>query len=134
MSDRKATSITARPLPYAGASAAVCALGLAVSLALPDAARIPALFGAAAATVGGFCGIAALAAFIGNGTNGVLAGFSVGFLCRAVLVAAGLLLSGARGNLALVYVAAFFTLYAGTQLVEILFVYSSTRRTSGATP
>ena len=123
-----------RTLPYAGASAAVCALGIAVSMFLPPQARGAALFGAAAATVGGLCGLAALAALIGGGVNGVLAGFTVGFLCRALLVAAGLLLSGARGNLALVYVAAFFTLYAGTQLVEILFVHSSTRRTSGATP
>ena len=124
----------ARPLPYAGASAAVCAVGIAVALFLPEQARGPALFGAAAAAVGGLCGLAALVAFIHNGTNGVLAGFTVGFFCRAIMVAAGLLLSGARGNLALVYVAAFFTLYAATQLVEILFVYSSTRPTSGATP
>ncbi len=134
MSDPNATNSTARTLPWAGASAAVCALGIGVSLLLPADVRGPALFGAVAASIGGLCGFAALAAFIGGGVNGVFAGFTIGFLCRAVLVAAGLLLSGARGNLALVYVAAFFTLYAGTQLVEILFVYSSTRRTSGATP
>jgi hypothetical protein len=125
---------TARLLPYAGASAAVCAIGIAVSLLLPAEARSPALFGTIAAAIGGLCGLAALAGFVGNGTNGVFAGFTVGFLCRIVLVAAGLLLSGARGNLALVYVGAFFTLYAATQVVEILFVHSSTRRPSGATP
>ena len=119
---------------HAGASAVACTMGIAVAIFLPSEARGPALFGAIASALGGFCGLAALAAFIDNGTNGVLAGFSIGFLCRGVLVAAGLLLSGARGNLALVYVAAFFTLYAATQLVEILFVHSSTRRPSGATP
>jgi hypothetical protein len=65
----------------------------------------------------------------------VLAGFSIGFLCRAVLVAGGLLASGARGNLALVYALAFFTLYAATQLIEVLFVHASSRSlSSGATP
>jgi len=125
---------TPRIWPYAGASAAVCALGIAISLLLPVAWRAPALYGAAAATLGGFCALAAMAAFIGHGLNGVLAGFTIGFFCRAMLVAAGLILSGARGNLALAFVAAFFTLYAATQVIDILFVHSSNRRTSGATP
>jgi hypothetical protein len=37
-------------------------------------------------------------------------------------VALGLIASGARGNLALVYVCAFFILYAATQVIEVLFV------------
>ena len=121
------------PLPYAGASAAACALGIAAALLVPGDARGPALYGAVAASVGALCALWALVASAGRGVNGILAGFSIGFLCRAVLVAAGLLASGARGNLALVYAGAFFTLYAVTQLVEILFVHA-TSRPSGATP
>jgi hypothetical protein len=129
------TKITVRPWAFAGASAAFCALGLAVALLVPGAGRGPAIHGVLAASVGALCGLSALAACAGRGVNGVLAGFSIGFFCRAVLVAAGLLASGARGNLALVYVLAFFTLYAATQLVEVLFVHASSRSlSSGATP
>ena len=120
--------------PFAAASAAVCALGIAVSSLLPGAARGPAVYGAVAASVGALCGLTALKASASRGVRGVLAGFTFGFLCRAVLVAAGLLASGARGNLALVYVGAFFTLYAATQVVEVLFVQKSAQRPSGATP
>lgn len=116
----------AAPLwPFAASSAAACVLGIAVSLLLPGEARGPALYGAAAASLGAVCGLAALRGFVSRGVNGVLAGFTIGFFCRAVLVAAGLLASGARGNLALVYVAAFFALYAATQIVEVLFVHQS---------
>jgi len=118
--------------PFAAASAAACAFGIAVSLLLPEAARAPALSGAAAAGVGSLCGLSALKASAGRGINGVLAGFTIGFLCRAVLVAVGLLASGARGNLALAYLAAFFAVYAATQVVEVLFVHQSSR--TGATP
>jgi hypothetical protein len=113
--------------PFAASSAAACALGIAVSMLLPGGARAPALYGAVAASLGALCGLAALKASVGRGVNGVLAGFSIGFLCRAILVAAGLLASGARGNLALVYVAAFFALYAATQVIEVLFVHQSSR-------
>src|SRR6267378_1075471 len=75
----------------------------------------------------------AMARAAGKGVNGVLTGFSIGFLSRAALVAAGLLASGARGNLALVYVAAFFTLHAATQVIEVLFVHANSRP-QGATP
>jgi hypothetical protein len=118
--------------PFAASSAAACGLGIAASLLLPDALRGPAVYGAAAASAGALCGLWALKASAGRGINGVLAAFTIGFLCRAVLVAAGLLVSGARGNLALVYVAAFFALYAATQVVEVLFVHQSSR--TGATP
>ncbi len=123
-----------RLLPFAGASAAACALGLLVAVLLPGDWRGPAVYGALAASVGALCGLSALAAAVGRGVNGLLGGFSVGFLCRAILVGVGLVASGARGNLALVYVAAFFTLYAATQLVEVVFVHASSRRISGATP
>ena len=126
---------TVRLWPFAAASAAACALGLAVAVLLPGALRGPAVYGALAASVGALCGLSALAAATGRGVNGLLGGFSLGFLCRAILVALGLVASGARGNLALVYVGAFFTLYAATQLVEVLFVHASSRRlSSGATP
>jgi hypothetical protein len=129
------TKSTVRLWAFAGASAAACALGFVVALLVPGAARGPAIYGVLAASIGAFCGLAALAACAGRGVNGVLAGFSIGFLCRAVLVAAGLLASGARGDLALVYALAFFALYAATQLVEVLFVHASSRSlSSGATP
>jgi hypothetical protein len=113
--------------PYAVASAAACAVGIAVALCLRDPARGAAVYGTAAASLGALCALVALAKSAHRGLNGVLAGFSIGFLCRAALVAAGLLASGARGDLALVYVAAFFALYAATQVIEVLFVHSSSR-------
>jgi hypothetical protein len=122
-----------RATPFAIASAAVCALGIAVALLLPEPGRGPALYGTAAASLGALCAFGALARGAGRGVNGVLAGFSIGFLCRAALVGAGLLASGARANLALVYVAAFFTLYAATQVIEVLFVQARSR-TQGVTP
>lgn len=120
--------------PFAAASAGACALGLVVALLLPAPARGPAVYGALAASVGALCGLSALAASVGKGLNGLLGGFSAGFLARAILVAVGLVASGARGNLALVYVGAFFVLYAATQAVEVLFVHKSSRSLSGATP
>lgn len=113
--------------PYAIASAAVCALGIGASLMLPEPSRGPALYGSGAAALGALCAFAALARAAGKGVNGVLTGFSIGFLCRMALVAVGLLASGARGNLALMYVGAFFTLYATTQVIEVLFVQASSR-------
>ncbi|HET7788062.1 MAG TPA: hypothetical protein VFP52_04220 [Myxococcales bacterium] len=126
-------SRTARLAPFALASAAACALGLGACLLLPGPLRSAAVHGAAAASLGALVGLGALSLSAGKGINGLLAAFTVGFLCRAVLVAAGLLVSGARGNLALVYTGAFFTLYAATQLVEVLFVHRSSRP-QGATP
>jgi hypothetical protein len=124
---------TPRLAPYALASAAACAVGFGLCLLVPGAARVAALYGAGAASLGALLGLGALSLSAGKGINGFLAGFTAGFLCRAVLVAAGLLVSGARGNLALVYTGAFFTLYAATQLVEVLFVHRSSRP-QGATP
>lgn len=117
-----------RVLPYAMASACACVLGIGLALLL----RQPiALYAAVASSVGALCGLSGLAAFSSRGLNGVLLGFTVGFLARAVLVAAGLLASGARGNDALTYVFSFFGLYLATQVVEILFV---ARGAQGATP
>jgi hypothetical protein len=119
--------------PYAAASAVACVLAIAVSLLLPEPVRGPAVYGACAASVGALCAFGALARAPGKGLNAILLGFTIGFLCRAALVAVGLLASGARGNLALVYVAAFFTLYGVTQVIEVLFVQASSRP-QGATP
>lgn len=115
--------------PFAAASAVACALGLLAALLLPGEARAPALWGAGAATVSGAVALTALAAFAqsGKGVNGLLAGFTAGFLVRAALVGLGLVASGARGNLALVYAGAFFILYAATQVIEVLFVQKRSR-------
>lgn len=114
-----------RVWPFAGASAVACAVGLLAAWLVPSQARAAALYGAGAASIGAACALAALAAFGARGVNGILAGFSIGFLARAAMVAIGLILSGVRGNLALTYVAAFFTLYAATQVIEVLFVHKS---------
>jgi hypothetical protein len=117
---------------YATASAGVCVAGIAAALLLPPPVRGPAVYGTIAAAVGALCAFPALVRSAGKGVNGLLAGFSIGFLCRAALIAAGLVASGARDNLALVYVGAFFTLYAATQAIEVLFVHA-TSRPQGAT-
>jgi len=119
--------VKTRVWPFAAASAAACALGFALAALLPADARPAALYGVAAASVGAAGALAALVLFAGKGVNSLLAGFSVGFLVRAALVAAGLIASGARGNLALIYAAAFFTLYAATQSIEVLFVHRSSQ-------
>ena len=113
--------------PFAIASAVTCALGIGAALLLPHVARGPALYGAASAALGALCAFSALVRGVAKGGTGVLMGFSIGFLCRAALVAAGLIASGARGNPALVFAAAFFTLYAATQVIEVLFVHASSR-------
>lgn len=115
--------------PFAAASGAACALGFAAAMLLPSEARAPALWGVFAAAVSGALALLALAALAGKdkGLNGVLAGFTIGFLARGAMVAVGLVASGARGNLALVYVAAFFILYAATQVIEVLFVQMRSR-------
>jgi hypothetical protein len=121
------SEIRGKATPYAIGSALVCALGIAISLALPEPARGPAVYGAGAASLGAVCALSALVRAGGKGVNSLLTGFSIGFLSRAALIAAGLLASGARGNLALVFVAAFFALYAATQVIEVLFVHASSR-------
>jgi hypothetical protein len=127
------TETRSKPRPFAIASAAVCALAIGISLLLPGPGREPAIYGSASAALGALCAFPALARGLTKGSTGVLTGFTVGFLCRAGLVAAGLFASGARGNQALVFAAAFFTLYAATQVIEVLFVHASSRP-QGATP
>jgi hypothetical protein len=111
--------------PFAGASAGACAVALLAAASVHGEARPAALYGTIAASIGGACALAALAAFADRGINGLLAGFSIGFLARGALVALGLVVSGARGNLALTYAVAFFAVYAATQVIEVLFVHKS---------
>lgn len=127
MSDARTSAV-----PFAIASAAACGIGLVVAFFLAAPARGPAVYGTAAASLGAVCAFTALVRATGKSTNALLAGFTIGFLCRAALVAVGLVASGARDNLALIYVAAFFTLYAVTQVIEVLFVQRS-QRPQGAT-
>jgi hypothetical protein len=117
-----------RLLPYALASGCACAAAIVVALVLRQPVGV---YATIAASVGALCGLSGLAAFAGRGTNGVLLGFTVGFLARAALVAVGLIASGARGSAALTYVLYFFGLYFATQVVEVLFV---ARGAQGATP
>jgi hypothetical protein len=118
-------------LPYAVASAALCGLGFGAA-SLMDHPRA-ALFGAGAAAVSAACALPALALGMPHGTNGILAGFVAGFFARMIAVAAGLVLSGARGPAALAYASSFFVLYAVTQAVEVAYVWGSSRaRRAGA--
>jgi len=118
-------------LPYALVSAALCGLVLAAAAHASEARS--ALFGAAAATAAAACALPALALGASRGTNGVLAGFVAGFFARMVAVAAGLILSGPRGNAAVAFAGYFFLLYALTQAVEVAFVWGSSRtRRAGA--
>ena len=114
-------------VPFGLASAILCALAIGGALLLPDATRSAGIFGAVAGSAGAVCALGSLAAFAGQGVQGVLLGFTVGFLCRVALVGIGLVASGARGDAALVYAGSFFALYLATQIVEVLFVAKSAR-------
>src|SRR5438105_1086298 len=82
-------------VPFAIASAAACGIGLLAALFFFAApARGPAVYGAAAAALGAVCAFTALVRATGKGTNALLAGFTIGFLCRVALVAVGLVASG----------------------------------------
>ena len=112
--------------PFAAASAAACAIGLGG--AIFSGVR-PALFGAGAASLAAVGALAALSVGVRAGTvNGLLGAFTAGFFLRMILVALGLVASGARGEAALAYVGSFFALYLVTQVIEILFVRASSRQ------
>ncbi len=119
----------ARAWPFAAASAGSCAVGIGLSLAAHQPAAV---YAAVAASMGALCALSALIGWADRGVNGVLTGFAIGFLCRAALIAVGLLASGARGDAALVYVFTFFALYASTQVIEVLYVHFN--RPQRATP
>jgi hypothetical protein len=115
------------PWPYAAASAVLFALSFAASFLVDPAEGHAVRGGLVAAAAGAACAFPALRAGLAHGTNGLLAGFTVGFLARMVCVAIGLIASGARGQTALTWALSFFALYAATQAVEIGYVFSSTR-------
>lgn len=113
-------------LPFAVASAAACAIGVGGAIL---AGGRPAIFGAAAASLAAVCALAALSVGVRAGTvNGLLGAFTAGFFARMILVALGLIASGARGDAALAYVGSFFALYLVTQVIEVLFVRASSRQ------
>lgn len=118
--------------PFVLASSLLAALALAVSFLLAPGAGHAARAGVFAAALGGACALPALRLGASHGLNGLLAGVSAGFFARMICVAAGLLLSGARGSLALVFAAAFFLLYAATQSVEIGYVFAQSRAARAA--
>jgi hypothetical protein len=89
------------------------------------------LWGVGSALLAGLLSLPAVHLGLGKGTNGLLAGFTVGFFARGLLVALGLVLSGARGTAALPFVAAFFVLYAATQGAEIVYVIQHARAAGG---
>ncbi|MEB3061112.1 hypothetical protein VJJ74_08155, partial [Parvimonas micra] len=68
------------------------------------------LWGVGSSLCAGLVALPAVHLGLPRGTNGLLAGFTVGVLARTLLVAVGLLASGARGSAALPFVAAFFVL------------------------
>ena len=108
---------------YVAASALACAAVLAIASRISPAA----LFGAGSAAVAAAAALPLVAWGAPRGTNALLGGFVGGFFARMILVAAGLLLSGARGDPAIQYAFAFFAVYAATQAVEVAYVFSSSR-------
>jgi len=115
--------------PYLGASAVVCAAAVISTLAVPAGpVRASVTLGILTAVTGAGCAMVALALLIDRGINGVLAGFTIGFFLRALLLGGGLVAALAHAGAALPFVAAFFAVYAPTQVIEVLFVV----RTKGA--
>src|SRR5204862_2593335 len=101
--------------PFAAASSAACALGLGLSVPFGP----PAVYGAVAASLGAVCALSALVMSIDRGVNGVFLGFTVGFLCRAVLVGAGLTPSGTRRGRAAAYGIAICAQCAGPPIAGV---------------
>ncbi len=118
--------------PFALGEVLFAAAALAATLLLSPETAKAARAGIAAAAAGAACALPALRLGIPRGTNGVLAGFSLGFFARMICVAVGLVLSGARGPFALTWAFAFFALYAATQGVEIAYVFAAARKGSSA--
>jgi hypothetical protein len=114
--------------PYAAATAVIWLAGTGLCAALATgAARGPVLAGAVAALASAAVALTGLAIGVRKGVNGLLAGFSAGFLARMAAVAVGLIASRAEGHAALLYAASFFGFYALSQAIEIAFVWSSSR-------
>jgi hypothetical protein len=140
--DGTADNAQASVLPFAAATGVLWLVGAGLSaLLLPEGTRGPVLAGALAALVSGAVALGALAVGVKHGTNGLLAGFGVGFFARLIAVAVGLLASGAQGRSGILSIASFFGFYALTQAIEIAFVWAQSRarravkvQEHGATP
>ena len=120
--------------PFAAAAGVVALGAFMFCTSLADAAvRRVTLIGVVASAAAAAVAFLALSAGIRKGTtNGLLAGISAGFVARMVAVAVGLFVSKAQGNSALLYVAAFFAIYAASQLAEIAYVWASSRARAAA--
>jgi hypothetical protein len=70
----------------------------------------------------GLISFAAIHAGYPKGINGLFAGMVGGFFARMILVAVGLVASGARGDAALAFALIFFAVFAVTQATEIAYV------------
>jgi hypothetical protein len=116
--------------PFALGEVLFAAVAFTATLLLSPETSKAARAGLAAAAAGAACALPALRLGVPRGTNGVLAGFSLGFFARMISVALGLALSGARGPAALTWAFAFFALYAATQGVEIAYVFAAARKGS----
>ena len=108
---------------YAAASALCCAAGIVLAAQVSTAA----LFGAGFAAVSAAVALPLVAWGAPRGTNALLGAFVAGFFARMILVAVGLLMGGGRGQAALQYAFAFFALYGATQLVEVAYVFGTSR-------
>lgn len=107
--------------------AATIALGAAVLLALGPGARAGAAAGLVASALGSAVALALLAAAFDRGLKRVLGALVAGFLTRMLLVAAGLLVSGALEGEPLAFAAAFFGLYLAHQAIELTVVVRRAR-------
>lgn len=121
-----------RFVSYLAASLGVGLLSLLAGVLSGPELSTPILFGAGAATFAGVIAFPALHAGLPRGTNGLLAGFTVGMLVRMLLVGVGLVASGLRGGAAIVFAFSFFFVYAGTMAVEIAYVIAVSRDRAGA--
>lgn len=110
--------------------AATSAVGAAALFSLGSGARAGAAAGLIASALGSAVALALLAAAFDRGLKPVLAALVVGFLTRMLLVAAGLLASGALGGDPLAFTAAFFGLYLAHQAIELTVVVRRARAVS----
>ena len=115
--------LSTRLVPYAACSAAACGLGVTIGSRISTAALYGAGFAAASALVA----LPLVVWGTPRGTNALLGGFVAGFFARMILVAVGLLASHAQGQAALQYAFSFFAVYGLTQLVEVAYVWNTSR-------
>ena len=112
---------------YFGLSLCVPLLALVAAFLGAGELRTALLYAIASSGIASFFAFPIMHLGLMKGTPGLLAGISGGMLIRMILVAAGLLSSGLKGGEALVFAFAFFLVYAGTQAVEIAYVFAVQR-------